>query len=378
MQLSLKIFLPLVFTFLGTVTAQEITSAQAVQTEINAPQDATYTVKPGDTLWDLAFRFLADPFKWPLIWNHNPYIKNPDLIYPGDPIRIPGIDERYSGNSGEIPGDAAPAMISQTIGALQESSAIKTGFSENNGSVTDSLIISAIRQRHKLSAAFFSTIPFLWSETDAAGFLYPGTATVDKPKDRESYQRFDHISITPQKEAEYKEGDTVDIFQPIRFVRFKNSVSNLIKRTGRARVIMVEPKRITAELFEMSDAIKGKERIALSRPSFSQDIDTLIEPEVVIGAEVFTRVEVTDQVYPFQTLILDRGESDGVKLGDVFAVYHRETPADVPSLAGTGYVAHVNKISCSMVIVNMTSNKLNAGDKAALIRRTRFSGDLDG
>ncbi len=363
---------------LGTATAQEFTSAPDAQTEINTPQDATYTVKPGDTLWDLAFRFLADPFKWPLIWNHNPYIKNPDLIYPGDPIRIPGIDERYSGNSGEISGDAVPAMISQTRGALQESSAIKTSFSENSDSVTDSLIISAIRKRHQLSAAFFSSIPFLWSEKDASGFLSSGAATVNKPKDRESYQRFDHISITPQKEAEYKEGDTVDIFQQIRSVRFKNSVSNLIKRSGRARVILVTPGKITAELFEMSDAINGRERVALSRPSFPQDIDTLIEPEVVIGAEVFTRVEVSDQVYPFQTLILDRGESDGVNLGDVFAVYHREKPADVPSLAGTGYVAHVNKTSCSMVIVNMTSNKLNPGDKAALIKRTRFSGDLDG
>ena len=56
-----------------------------------------YTVKRGDTLWDISAMFLRDPWLWPEIWQVNPQVQNPHLIYPGDELMLVyGADGRPS------------------------------------------------------------------------------------------------------------------------------------------------------------------------------------------------------------------------------------------------------------------------------------------
>jgi len=53
-----------------------------------AAEGQIYTIKKGDTLWDLSKKFIDDPYYWPNIWSKNPEITNPHLIFPGQKIRI--------------------------------------------------------------------------------------------------------------------------------------------------------------------------------------------------------------------------------------------------------------------------------------------------
>ncbi len=66
----------------------------------------TYVVKRGDTLWDIAGRFLQRPWLWPEIWQANPQIRNPHLIYPGDVLSL-----AYLNRLGMQPGPREGAPI---------------------------------------------------------------------------------------------------------------------------------------------------------------------------------------------------------------------------------------------------------------------------
>ena len=64
--------------------------ADDVQLKPNRPE--RYTVVRGDTLWDIAARFLQSPWHWPRVWKINERIRNPHLIYPGDVIVLRYVD----------------------------------------------------------------------------------------------------------------------------------------------------------------------------------------------------------------------------------------------------------------------------------------------
>jgi hypothetical protein len=67
-------------------------TAYAAAVEMRGDHPDTYVVKRGDTLWDIAGRFLHKPWLWPEIWQANPQIANPHLIYPGDVISLAYLD----------------------------------------------------------------------------------------------------------------------------------------------------------------------------------------------------------------------------------------------------------------------------------------------
>ena len=104
------------------LTAGGLAQAQ-VQLKDGHPE--AYTVVKGDTLWDISGRFLSQPWKWPELWQVNPQIKNPNLIYPGDLLSLTYVNgqPRLTLNRGQSGGTI---KLSPTVRSTPMAQAIPT------------------------------------------------------------------------------------------------------------------------------------------------------------------------------------------------------------------------------------------------------------
>lgn len=87
------------FSSVPAPAAAAVAPASQPQRTVAAPrirEDAPlrYVVKPGDTLWQIANRYLLDPWQWPEIWTVNNKVRNPHLIYPGDVLKLSVVNGR--------------------------------------------------------------------------------------------------------------------------------------------------------------------------------------------------------------------------------------------------------------------------------------------
>ena len=83
---------PIKTVALALISAWVLATTAVAEAPFNDDVPDKYTVVKGDTLWDISAHFLAEPWLWPEIWQVNPQIQNPHLIYPGDVISLIYID----------------------------------------------------------------------------------------------------------------------------------------------------------------------------------------------------------------------------------------------------------------------------------------------
>ncbi|NOZ69159.1 MAG: LysM peptidoglycan-binding domain-containing protein [Deferribacteres bacterium] len=85
-----KLFICLILSFaFFMVSLYSGGNAFSVEIPGKDKEPEEYIIQKGDTLWDISDTKLHDYFLWPKLWNVNPQIDNPDLIYPGTKIIIP-------------------------------------------------------------------------------------------------------------------------------------------------------------------------------------------------------------------------------------------------------------------------------------------------
>ena len=115
---------------------------------LNPRHPETYVVQRGDTLWDIASMFLRDPWYWPEIWQINPQVENPHLIFPGDILSLAYLDDGRP----VVQARARPAGRArrQRIRAAVAARSLATARgSDRDDSVRDDRVVLVAAARHR-------------------------------------------------------------------------------------------------------------------------------------------------------------------------------------------------------------------------------------
>lgn len=233
----------------------------------------TYTVRRGDTLWDVTGRYYGNPWEWPRVWSYNPEITNPHWIYPLDQVRL-----RPAGSAqAELPGSTGPVRQLAATGTVWLRG---EGYLDREALQDSGVIIGSPEEQMLLSP-----------QDDVYVRFDDGT----HPEPGQSYTIFREMN--PDERRGEEAGVLVRIFGAVR-LRSYDADRNI----GRAVIT------------EALDPIERGYRVAPVPPSFDMVApvpnDRDLEGEVV--ATIRPRQLSSDQ----QVIFVNVGEEQGVRLGN--------------------------------------------------------------
>ena len=282
----------------------------AVGDYIRGDAPSEYRVVKGDTLWDISGRFLTEPWLWPEIWEVNPQIENPHLIYPGDLIRLEYVDgqprlslERRGGAPYRVsPGSTgrvgADGRLQPRIRATPLASAIPAisldaieGFLVHNRVVNPVVldqapyVLEGDDERLVLGASDRLFVRGVLPDSASYNFVRRGPLYIDPDTEEVLGQEATYIGT----------GTT-------------------LAQDGDIATMSVVESR---EEIQITDRVLATEERRLASTFFPSGPDGDIRGQII---SVFSGVT---QVGQYDVVVLNRGAREGLVVGNVLAIYRR-------------------------------------------------------
>lgn len=279
---------------------------QADEIKLNADQSDSYVVQEGDTLWDIASRFLQEPWRWPEIWQVNPQIADPHLIYPGDLIGL-----SYK--------DGSPVLTVNRDGSRNN---------RRTGSGRSVKLSPGIRSSENVDA--IPTIPIDVIEQ----FLVRPLVVTDTEMDDWPYivSTYDNHLIAANGNRVYVRGLS-GAARSDRYSIYRKGPAYQSGSAGKLKTIGYEALHVADAIVERTgdpatavivnstrEVLIGDRLVAQSTTDINTDFIPR-SPDNSINGSIISVIDGVSEIGQYQVVVLDVGQSDGIENGNVVGVF---------------------------------------------------------
>ena len=279
-----------------------VVSIQAQEVEINPDHPDSYVVVKGDTLWAIAGRFLVEPWRWPEIWKANPQIADPNLIYPGDVVTlryedgapILAVDRGGAGSDGGA-GGSRSVKLSPQIREYSREDAIT--------SIPIDIIRHLLSRPLLIEEADMDGWPYVVSGND--GHLIAGKSDIVYVRGLSPDDSKGNYSIY-RKGPAYKSDGKVLGYEALHVAD-----AMILQYGDPATVHITQSTR---------EVLVGDRLVAQSEKDINSDFIPK-SPDSNVQGSIISAVDGVSEIGQYQVVVVDRGASDGLEIGNVLGIY---------------------------------------------------------
>ncbi|WP_344959420.1 LysM domain-containing protein [Zobellella aerophila] len=267
-------------------------SLQAETLALKDGYPSSYRVKKGDTLWDISAHFLRSPWLWPRLWQANPQVSNPHLIYPGDLLTLIWVDgqprlvrEPPTGNRVRL----SPRVRIE--------SAIPTISYASIASFTDS--------QHMVAPSALNDMPYVLGDEDGRSMMVPGRQV--------------HVRGT------LKDGELYAVYRPADVVLDNYSGEPLAQKATLVGTLTVaaqlDNQTAIADISSLKQDMRQGDRV-LPLPS-QEAIAVFYYPHPgpsLAQSHVVTMGREDSIAGKNSVVFINKGQRDGIQSGDLYSV----------------------------------------------------------
>jgi hypothetical protein len=268
-----------------------------------------YVVVKGDTLWGIADRFLNDPWLWPKVWQINPNIRNPHLIFPGDVIVLYYVDGKpyltLEGMAGVVPPRDTGVVPSKDIETVKLSPEIRYDTLEKAiDTIPRSAIGPFLYRPRVVTKEEIKNAPYIVSSYEE--HLISGTG-----------HRVYANNVTDKNIAQY------GVIRPGQVYRDPDTNEILgyeVIRVAAARVVRSGDPTTLNLVSSKREVLNGD----LLLPSEESELDFNFFPQPPrekINGKIISVFDGLSQIGQYNVVVLNRGQRDGLVPGNVLAIY---------------------------------------------------------